>query len=286
MGTKIKQDYKVNIIMHHVKAHPDKHKSYEELIHHEQMNIIADSLTKESKQFQPTPYIEVPSNQVNLIINDEYILANIAQTCKKCYHSIDARDYYKQKYNWSNKELDTILWKPLAIALKNQNYTDHLAVQKFIHGYSRTKYREHKYYDYIPQTCPICTTATENEDHILKCLTSPRHQLRQQWISELSKHLTTYCPTIMKDLIIQNIHQWLEPTVQQPMHQDIPECLTKAIAEQSNLGWDHFLKGRITDIWGPVLTQLRNNPIYKIKSKIDVTTWATRITKINFKFIL
>lgn len=205
---------------------------------------------------------------------------------KKCYHSIDTREYYKQKYGWLNKELDIIWWKPLEIALKKQNYTDRLAVQKFIHDFSRTKYREHMYYDYIPQTCPICTTTIENEDHILKCLVSTCHQLRQQWIAELTKHLTTYCPTIIKDLIIQHIHHWLEPTIHQTTFQDVPECLKKGLTEQGKLGWDHFIKGRITDIWGPVLTQLRNNPIYKIKSKIDITTWATRIIKINFKFIL
>lgn len=83
LGHKLKKDYKVNINMTHIKAHQDKHKSFEDLNHHEQINIIADNLAKNAKQFKSTPYIEVPLNQVSLIINDEHIIANIAQTWKK-----------------------------------------------------------------------------------------------------------------------------------------------------------------------------------------------------------
>jgi hypothetical protein len=56
-----------------------------------------------------------------------------------------------------------------------------------------------------------------------------------------------HAPLEMKQILLQNLHNWLEPTrmINKLNETDTP-YLTIAATQQSNIEWKHFIRGRLT----------------------------------------
>jgi hypothetical protein len=64
-----------------------------ELDHNEQMNIEADGLTKEARKLPPQEiYHKFPSNMVDLVISDQYVISRVIRHTSKAYHSIALKE--------------------------------------------------------------------------------------------------------------------------------------------------------------------------------------------------
>ena len=56
--------------------------------------------------------------------------------------------------------------------------------------------------------------------------------------------------------------------------------IQQAFNNQSTIGWDHFVRGRISLTWGAIVNDLL------IKQQFDTEAWGTKIIDINFKYLL
>lgn len=61
------------------------------------MHIISHKLAQQAKQLSNIECVPLPHNNVNIIINDNHVNANVGKVAKKCYHSIQARKYLQAK---------------------------------------------------------------------------------------------------------------------------------------------------------------------------------------------
>jgi hypothetical protein len=88
----------------------------------------------------------------------------------------------------------------------------------------------------------------------------------------------------VKQLISTNLHHWLESTgiIETCDENSNPE-MNKASKEQCNIGWKHFLRGRLTIKWGYIMQQhLDKEKIHSMSAE----KWGSDLLSINRKHIL
>ena len=86
----------------------------------------------------------------------------------------------------------------------------------------------------------------------------------------------------IKDVIYNKMHSWLEPIIDNTNYEQYDE-LNKAIKQQDDIGWRHFIRGRLTIEWGNIINshlEVRNIKQYNAEK------WGTKLLEINWKYIL
>jgi hypothetical protein len=104
-----------------------------------QMHVLADNLCKRARECRDQKdYFNFPANEVNFVLNDHTINANMSKATTIAYHSISLRNYMKQKHNWTNHQIDKIWWKPLHRSTSKFTNNDLIKIQKFMYNYLPT----------------------------------------------------------------------------------------------------------------------------------------------------
>ena len=117
-----------------------------------------------------------------------------------------------------------------------------------------TNKREKSYYKYKSDICNNCFNCSENEDHIIKCRTDSQKTIRSKWILETTNYLELkYTPPEVKDAIVHGLSHWLEPfekvEIDETKIKPI-KYVQSAISTQEDIGWEHFVRVRLTINWG------------------------------------
>lgn len=92
------------------------------LSHKEEIHPLAHKLAQQAKSLKDIKYIPLPSNKVNLTINDHYVNADVNKIVKKCYHSTHARKFLQEKYEWKDSTIDNIWWNVHAKAIQQHSF--------------------------------------------------------------------------------------------------------------------------------------------------------------------
>jgi hypothetical protein len=276
----------VKITIEYVRSHQELKKVKSSLSHPEQMNIAADNLTKLARKFKrKTIYSSLPQNPVDFTIDNKTINSKYALRSKKAYHSMNLRDYFKHKHSWSNHTIDTIWWKPYYNSLSKLTAPEKLIIYKFINNRLPTKARENKYYSFRNKQCSQCQFDYEDENHIIKCFSIKRHTSRLEWLSELSTYLSNnHTPCSVKHIIMECLNSWFEPSA--PTDPDITlntPGISKAYQQQLSIGWQHFIRGRLSIEWGYIISShLEQEQIHHTNAE----KWAADLLYINWRHIL
>ena len=176
-----------------------------------------------------------------------------------------------------------------AKALKSLEANDRIRIQKFIHNRLPTNKKLKSYYKHKSAVCNNCFNHKETKDHIMKCRTDSRKRIRTKWISETTKYLEQkYTPTEVKDAIVKGLSMWLEVKEKEEDDETITEpnkYIIAATNKQQDIGWEHFVRGRITIKWGELINQhLRDQKIQP--EEMDAEKWGMKLININFKYLL
>ena len=279
-----------DVKVYHVKGHQDSIKSSSKLSHDELMNIHANKLCKEARLLnEPSVYHMFPQNDATFFINDIPINSEYAKYAKKYYHSMCTRHFFKKKYQWNDHIIDSIWWNIHAKALKSLEANNRIRIQKFIHNRMPTNKRQKAYYQHKSDICNNCFNYSETEDHIIKCRTTSRKDIRTKWIAETTQYLEQkYTPIEVKDAIVNGLTKWLEPSETGTVDETIikpNKYVQAAITAQENIGWEHFMRGRITMQWGDLINHhLKDNKIQP--EEMDAEQWGMKLININYKHVL
>jgi hypothetical protein len=131
--------------------------------------------------------------------------------------------------------------------------------------------------------CQSCKQHKETENHFVRCKSEKRYNIWRKWLEDLDTYLSKPHTLIdIKDIIIVCMAMWLndEPL---PHLNTFPISVRATIRAQSNIGWDHFIRVRLTSSWGENI----NNQLQR--SQIKNTTaeqWGTDLLNINWKHII
>ena len=92
-------------------------------------------------------------------------------------------------------------------------------------------------------------------------------------------------PSDVRQAIALGIHSWLEPFKKDRLLyalNQLPEDIKYIYDQQTNIGWDHFIRGRISISWGDYI----NKALANTNNSFNTELWGSKIVSINFKYIL
>lgn len=176
-------------------------------------------------------------------------------------------------------------------------------IQKFNYYHLPTNRRLSKFHSHISNNCLSCPTAEETDDHIVWCNSNDRLTAKHIWEQDIFHFLSEkHTPNNVRTAIMTGFHHWIYNKPIPPILQYCPTApsdLQKAYNDQTRIGWNHFVRGRISIHWQKLITHhLRNQPpdpieessTKKKKKKSDqVRTsfeWASRLIVASWHGIL
>jgi hypothetical protein len=123
---------------------------------------------------------------------------------------------------------------------------------KLSHQLWNTNIQNQKYYDESP-LCPICQILPESFSHIFCCSFSSARDHRQETLSQLQTSLHHGIPPELLNAILVGLIKWTEsqPCASPLVGSRLPSLLAihHAFLEQTELGWDAFVRGHISILW-------------------------------------
>jgi hypothetical protein len=162
---------------------------------------------------------------------------------------------------------------------------DRVRIQKFIFNRWATNHRAAMYSPHANSQCAACLDPDETAEHILKCKTPARDAIRTQWIEKLREYMEGHhTPPSVSAIITDGIQHWLDGEATphlSTMERSASVHLKKAVREQHKLGWDHFIKGRITREWASFINhelRTRNVDIPSITQQKNGERTSLRLT--------
>lgn len=273
----------------HVKGHQDKD-TQRHLTTEEALNVEADELTHQARRLPHiTTYTPFPTNKVNLVLNNQYINSHYPKMVNLTFHSMALREYYVDKHGWTTNIIDSIWWPVYFQSLSKLPDPDKLRVKKFINNRLPTLQREQKYYrkENTSGHCKQCKLYIETEDHIIRCRTPSRQKIRDEWRNTLTNFLSeSHTPKAIRDALCHGFYTWLESgrdTTDIPPPPRNNSEVMRIYEAQTNIGWHHFPRGRLTIEWGSLINQhLATQPQHQFNAE----HWGNTLLSINWKHIL
>jgi hypothetical protein len=182
----------------------------------------------------------------------------------------DLRAYLEKKEQWSTQHFESIDWKNYSSAFKRLSKGRQIAVARATHNLWHTRTRHQQYFGYSKPCC-MCNCDTEDWQHVLKCssLDVSLHGAAS-WVKLKKSMERWHLPPDFWTTIEKGINHCTGQPNKCTIHSKENEpqkpfgvtfntprnLLQQALRTQSHIGWDNFLKSRISRDW---LTYVRHN---------------------------
>ncbi len=160
---------------------------------------------------------------------------------------------------WDPPSFEKVDWNAHKLAFKKHNRIHRISICKLIHGLYHTRHQDNKFYG-TTDSCPCCSSASETLDHALNCPAPLVKEQRQNALSQLITNLDNLrTPQEIVAAIEHGLLAWASShvnpdyAIRAPTRGSVKPTdiiLTQAFHEQTSLGWNQFLRGRISKKWG------------------------------------
>jgi ribonuclease HI len=145
---------------------------------------------------------------------------------------------------WTEQEMDLVDWNGQHHALLKLPRPRQIAVSKLVNGLWNVNAQNFRYYQQ-PAHCPYCT-ATETIQHLFQCPSNEAATTHQVSLDHLSTALqAAKTPTAVSSTLIDGLTSWIGPSSTPPHSSQ--DTISKAFSEQTQIGWEYILKGRISN---------------------------------------
>jgi hypothetical protein len=272
----------IDVSLKHVKGHQDRTEEYHQLTREAQLNVEADkeatkALTEHGGKEK---YHQMPSTKAMLYIEGQPTTSKETISMRNAYLSQNLRDYMIGRERWKERTPDKIWWEPHKRAIKKLNDTDKTRIQKFIHRGLPTNKKINDRDKEHPAMCPSCSEIETNE-HLQCCKNPKRITIRRTTRTNLNKNMEKYDIHVkIKECILLGTGQWIskqETKINKNELSFTPEGeINKAIDDQNEIGWDNFIRGRLSNRWESIQSQRYTATKAKEKHR-DPTIWATSL---------
>jgi hypothetical protein len=257
------------------------------------LNEIADTmagtLNNTLKNEDKTPPIPHPLYEAELIHNGHIVTSKLDQIVISALHSTPLQHYIIKSAGWSRSTFYAIDWEAHKMAFTHNSRTKRIGVTKLAHGLYHTNQQSNKYYG-TTALCPCCGIATETLPHVFSCQSETAKQNRHEACTQLRERLTTLnTPEKITHSMIHGIFAW-ESCPDPARPQDTPhrgsvhpiDCtLVQAYREQTEIGWEHFLRGRISLKWSRAYQLFHSKPA---QEPITAAPWAKQVIIVLWEY--
>jgi hypothetical protein len=244
----------------HIKGHQEK--NGKKLSHPAELNVEADRLATLSLETNKVDNIQLKKSKARIILHVKQVTSKYTMTIKNAFRSIQLRKYLQDSNNWDDNTIETVWWDVHGPTMKHYPIGNQSTLLKFIHNRSPCNKRENLYYGYIKPFCRNCKDIIETPEHILQCKKcAKRQQAKEDYLKNMRRKMEDMWtdPATIR-AIIHYVTSWINNTLNEKIKELIPEAsitLKLAIEEQTKIGWDHFIKGRITRTWSSLLLKIQ-----------------------------
>eukprot|EP00957_Ditylum_brightwellii_P029202 2207319-Ditylum_brightwellii.AAC.1 len=221
-----------------VKAHQDDAKPICELGIDAKLNCTANRDAKIFRLNVPDHFSPVgappvlPLNRAYIALNGTMVTNNFKTILQDNYEAIDIRKYVKRKTGLNDASIDKIDWSALSQNLQRQHLFNQIRLVKFMHNWCKDA-----------NSVANCTLAiTKFCATLLKSKTAP----------------------IIRDVLTYNLSQWILLATGNALsihRNNLRHNLSLALEEQADIGWENFVKGRVSE-WWVKLQQIFYNDVY------------------------
>ena len=200
-----------------------------------------------------------PASPIQIFVQQLPIHNNINQKLSNAYNNQAIRTYIQIKYDWSGQTFGTVWWHIHGTALKTLKPSARQIISKFNFEQWATNIREAQIHRYRSRLCESCGLHDEDCDHVMQCT----HILRIQARNELTKAANDYLletdtPNGVRKCLMFGIISWYNKTEIIPLQQIVPNAslfLRQAYEEQTMIGWNQIIRGRLAKSWELLLSQ-------------------------------
>jgi hypothetical protein len=228
----------------HVKSHQDDQTDFDKLSFAAQLNVLADAQATRQHEEMEEPLLLVLSDHRHLVLGDIFITRDTKQWILTKSGEIPIRQFYKDKYGWSQQTFDSIHWEVQKKALHSYNDRDQQRILKFVHGWLPTGKHLFREEQCESPRCLLCDALEETNDHLLDCSNDRQRASAQEIITYLWKDVHDHGDSELSNLLEMALQhsshrEWV------PYPGDISPALHCCVRQQSAIGWHHLYKGRI-----------------------------------------
>jgi hypothetical protein len=257
-----------------VKGHADD--LNRELTRAERLNVIADDQCDVIRKQASGPRSARSSaglwdsETCALFIRGSKITSHMKERLTQQLLDAELRAYLEKKELWSAQQFESIDWTNYRSAFKRLSKGRQTAVAKATHNLWHTGTRHQQYFGEA-KACCMCNCETEDWRHVLTCgsiyaslyravswgklrKSMDRWHLPQDFWTTIEKGVNYYTERPHKRTTQSKENEPQKPfgvTFNTPRN-----LLQQAFRTQSHIGWENFLKGRISRDW---LTYVRHN---------------------------
>ena len=221
-----------------------------------QVNFHSDRLATEAREkvnqqeLEARPPCLLDGMKVGCFINGNLVYTALKDTVMAHLHSQTMKSYLQNKYNWSETEFNRIDWTSHAKGLASFTNLQQITVTKYIHGWLATKRRRFRQGIYDSPLCPLCFRE-ETDLHLFTCSYERMAEFRRRQFLEFDKALHRSVPPQTVSAIQSGMRSIGTPGIT-TLYTDkftTDSTLRQAMLDQESIGWDHFLKGRLSNKW-------------------------------------
>ena len=249
---------------HHVRSHQyDNTNDLDDIPVPERINkmcnISADlAYNDPSCPSSPPPLELLPQTRAAILWHNKLHTHKIISTFTFAFQDSQLRDYISKKANWNPSTTELISWIHIKTALlRTTSSVQCKAFIKFSHKLLATNEIRNQRNRSHDHRCTRCHCSHEDWDHIFQC-----RKLNQDFLTSTLSVLRSTLQSLslskpMIFLLIHGITSWLksDPIIfpsshLETIHSDPDlQLLLTAFSDQTNIGWDHLLCGRIASSW-------------------------------------
>jgi len=209
--------------------------------------IIADHQDSLSP-LPPQPYISPPNDAVTLYYQGKLLVSRVVPTlCFSLYSEALKKTVCKQE-RWTEVQFDSVDWPALEQALLSTWSCKRISYTKLSNKLFNTNAQNKKFYG-ESDLCPCCQLLSETIQHMLTCQAPDVVQFHTQQQGILWTNLALInTPSSLTDIIKLGVN--FQDTPSTSPHSTPQETdLSAAFNSQLTLGWEAFLRGRISKQW-------------------------------------
>jgi len=288
-----------------VKGHQDNNGDTSGLSDDAILNCEADRLADSFMQEHP-PFLPPPPT-VTLYQGKIPITWSTSRFLQELHGADKLRSKIMEKHtNWTATTFDAIAWGSYQSALKKLPDYQRTRIIKYTHRWSATGERQNKINNAEQDRCPNCprpfglpSPHTETENHIIRCSHPELTATRNKQFSTLDNTLTLLdTPPDVHTAITFGLKSWFnndrsygpEPVIRWPPpdfpYQAAHAPIQAAFIEQCTIGWDEFLRGRISTKWGHIMQDFYKSTDLGTNKTRNRLAWEVTVIKTTWNIFL
>jgi hypothetical protein len=192
----------------------------------------------------------LPGQKATLFIDGIETSSNY-HTALRSASLLPALQEYMIKTNkrWTNVTIRHIDWTLHNKALNRLATVTQKTIRQLLHNWLPVNAHKGSAHA-ISALCPICNTENETQNHFTVC-TDTRSKLgwKQASSSVRNKANKLTIDPMLTRLMVYALENWRNQTNPPPFPNFLPLSYRQLFKQQSQIGWDQLIKGRLTSLW-------------------------------------